>query len=47
MEIKCKGQLIDLSTPKVMGVMNVTPDSFLMAEDIKRNMKSSPELMKC
>ena len=28
MLINCKGQLIDLSTPKVMGVMNVTPDSF-------------------
>lgn len=28
MKINCKGQLIDLSTPKVMGVMNVTPDSF-------------------
>lgn len=28
MKINCKGQLIDLSIPKVMGVMNVTPDSF-------------------
>jgi len=28
MTINCKGQLIDLSTPKVMGVLNVTPDSF-------------------
>ncbi|QSB25802.1 dihydropteroate synthase [Flavobacterium sp. CLA17] len=28
MLINCKGQLIDLSTPKVIGVMNVTPDSF-------------------
>ncbi len=26
--INCKGQLIDLSTPKVMGILNVTPDSF-------------------
>lgn len=26
--INCKGNLIDLSTPKVMGVMNLTPDSF-------------------
>ena len=26
--INCKGTLIDLSTPKVMGIINVTPDSF-------------------
>lgn len=28
MYINCKGQLIDLSTPRVMGVLNITPDSF-------------------
>jgi len=26
--INCKGKLIDLSTPKVMGIINLTPDSF-------------------
>lgn len=26
--INCKGRVIDLSTPKVMGILNVTPDSF-------------------
>ena len=26
--IHCKGTLINLSTPKVMGIVNVTPDSF-------------------
>ena len=26
--INCKGQLIDLSSPKVMGILNITPDSF-------------------
>lgn len=26
--INCKGKLIDLSTPKVMGILNITPDSF-------------------
>ncbi len=26
--INCKGKLIDLSAPKVMGIVNVTPDSF-------------------
>ena len=28
MTINCNGKLIDLSTPKVMGILNVTPDSF-------------------
>ena len=28
MTINCKGQLIDVSLPKVMGILNVTPDSF-------------------
>ncbi|MBI9053373.1 MAG: dihydropteroate synthase [Bacteroidales bacterium] len=26
--INCKGELIDLSFPKVMGIVNITPDSF-------------------
>lgn len=28
MTINCKGNLIDISTPKVMGILNITPDSF-------------------
>lgn len=28
MMISCKGKLIDLSTPRVMGILNITPDSF-------------------
>lgn len=28
MFINCKGSLVDLSTPKVMGILNCTPDSF-------------------
>src|SRR6187402_137587 len=28
MTINCKGQLIDLTIPKVMGILNATPDSF-------------------
>ncbi len=28
MTINCKGNLIDLSIPRVMGVLNITPDSF-------------------
>lgn len=28
MQIKARGSVLDLSTPKVMGILNVTPDSF-------------------
>jgi len=28
MNLNCNGQLIDLHTPKVMGILNITPDSF-------------------
>ena len=28
LSLNCKGQLIDLSTPKVMGILNITTDSF-------------------
>jgi dihydropteroate synthase len=28
MTINCLGQLIDLNTPKVMGILNITPNSF-------------------
>ncbi|MDN3642159.1 dihydropteroate synthase [Lutimonas halocynthiae] len=28
MYINCKGHLIDLSKPRIMGILNVTPDSF-------------------
>lgn len=28
MTINCKGELIDLSSPKIMGILNITPNSF-------------------
>lgn len=28
MTINCKGKLLDLSQPKIMGILNLTPDSF-------------------
>ncbi len=28
MTLNCKGALIDLQTPKIMGILNITPDSF-------------------
>jgi dihydropteroate synthase len=30
MTINCKGQLIDLSSPKVMGILNITQTHFTM-----------------
>lgn len=38
MTINCKGRLIDLSSPKVMGILNSTPDSFF--EDSRTQNKS-------
>jgi hypothetical protein len=26
--LNCNGQIVDLSSPKIMGILNVTPDSF-------------------
>lgn len=37
MTINCKGNLVDLSTPKIMGILNTTPDSFY-AESRKTNL---------
>lgn len=31
MTINCKGELVDLSVPKIMGILNVTPNSFFDA----------------
>lgn len=28
MTLNCKGNLIDISTPKIMGILNITPNSF-------------------
>lgn len=28
MTLNCKGEILDLSTPRIMGILNVTPDSF-------------------
>lgn len=35
MTLNCNGQLIDLSQPKVMGILNITPDSFYDGGKIK------------
>jgi len=35
MSINCKGKLIDLSSPKIMGILNITPDSFYDGNTLK------------
>ena len=34
MNININGSFYDLSSPKIMGILNVTPDSFMMAENL-------------
>ncbi|MDX1471322.1 MAG: dihydropteroate synthase [Flavobacteriaceae bacterium] len=38
MTINCKGNLVDLSTPKVMGIINLTPDSFYDGGKLKSDI---------
>lgn len=40
--INCRGRLVDLSSPRVMGIVNVTPDSFYPAS----RMKSLDDVMR-
>lgn len=39
MTINCKGQLIDFNTPKVMAILNLTPDSFYDGGQFKNEKK--------
>ncbi|MCF4102030.1 dihydropteroate synthase [Gillisia sp. M10.2A] len=48
MTINCKGTLIDLSTPKVMGILNITPDSFYensRSSSLKELIKSAETML--
>ncbi|MFT6796661.1 MAG: dihydropteroate synthase [Maribacter sp.] len=48
MTINCKGELIDLKKPKVMGILNVTPDSFFDGgsfKDEKNALKQVEKMM--
>jgi dihydropteroate synthase len=46
MTINCKGQLIDLTTPKVMGILNVTPNSFYDGGMYKNNSEMLTKVAK-
>lgn len=39
MTINCNGKLLDLATPKVMGILNVTPNSFFDGGRYKNEME--------
>lgn len=45
MTINCKGQLIDLATPKVMGILNVTPNSFFDGGKYKPGPSGEAEML--
>jgi dihydropteroate synthase len=46
MTINCKGRLLDLSTPKVMGVLNLTPDSFYDGGKFKNEKEALEQVEK-
>jgi len=43
--LDCNGRILDLGTPKVMAVLNVTPDSFSDGGDLYRNGLLDAELV--
>lgn len=47
MFINCKGRLVDISEPKVMGIINITPDSFFSGSrsNTEKEILSSAEKM--
>ncbi|QSS97249.1 dihydropteroate synthase [Psychroflexus sp. ALD_RP9] len=44
--INCKGELIDLSKPKVMGILNLTPDSFYDGGKFKNEIQVIKQVKK-
>lgn len=47
--INCNGKLVDLSTPKIMGILNLTPDSFSDGgkfNDEKKALLHTEEMLK-
>ena len=43
-ELDCNGRVLDLSSPKVMGVLNITPDSFSDGGQLYRNNRPDLDL---
>ena len=44
MTLNCNGTLVDLSTPKILGILNLTPDSFY---DGGKHNKKNAALEQC
>jgi len=44
--INCRGSLIDLSVPKIMGILNLTPDSFSDGGKFNDEKKALPQVQK-
>ena len=47
MTINIKGKLLDLSTPKIMGILNITPDSFYDGGIFNSEKKILNQVMVC
>ncbi len=47
MNINCKGKLIDISRPKIMAILNVTPDSFFDGGKYKNEKNILAHVEKC
>ena len=48
MTLNCNGQLIDLNTPKIMGILNLTPDSFYDGGkyiDVENALRKTEEML--
>lgn len=46
--LNCNGKLIDLSTPKIMGILNITPDSFYdggLANEIESAISKARQML--
>jgi len=49
MYINCKGRLIDFSTPRIMGILNLTPDSFYDGghrSGLKEHLRQAEKMLK-
>jgi len=49
MTLNCRGQLVDLNTPKIIGILNLTPDSFYDGgkyNSIDKSLKQCENLLK-
>ena len=49
MYINCKGQLLDFSSPKIMGILNITPDSFYdggRRKNLEEHLQQAQKMLK-